>query len=96
MEVDPVDTPTKTIEYDDKNRRSAADVVVVERKKNYEFSMRETQQGDVQLSDEFLGGKFNLLKITLTSNGTRLLSIKASYAEGTKVVEGMVLGWRDA
>lgn len=48
----------------------------------------------MQLSDEFLGGKLNIRKIVITAYNDRLLSIKATYSEGSKVLEGLVQGWR--
>ena len=50
-----------------------------ERKKNYEFFSKEGEEGEVQLSDEFLGGKLNISKLIIIADQTHIYSLKVIY-----------------
>ena len=49
---------------DDKNK-TAADTPLVERKKNYEFGVKESCESEINLSDDFLGFRMALKSIAI-------------------------------
>ena len=75
-------TPATTKKPNDKNietKNVEIDAVMVEKKKTYEFIGKDANQQEISLSDEFLGSKIKVKKITIKANLFHIYNFACQY-----------------
>lgn len=61
----------------DKNLKTSE--IMIEKKKVYDFGLKESCEGEINLSDEFLGPKITIKSLAIRSGKDKIYSITAHY-----------------
>ena len=68
---------------------------MIEKKKTYEFNGKDSNEQEISLSDEFLGSRMKIKKITIQANQSHLYSFACQYDHQGATLQGYVIGSRN-
>ena len=72
------------------------DAPLVEKKKSYEFGQKEKVEGEIILSDDFLGPKMIIRSIQIKSTPSKIVFISAQYQnQFGDQISGLLMGSRN-
>ena len=65
--------------FSDNDKNTISPSPFTEKKKNYEFGMKQPSENDINFNDDFLGQQLLVKRLTIKCNKTQLLTLKARY-----------------